>query len=756
MRRVLLIVFVLFSSLLCTSQSITEQFQTRILGQNLKQEDIDSIIKEKEKQKETSQQNKKDTLVKLNPVKEVVPVSSKEVKPEEPLELSFFGGDYFQRNNLINDNSNFSNPPQDYILGVGDEISVNIWGYTEFSGSFRIGSDGAIFAPNVGKVFLKGLSYESALRVVKGQFGKVYDLARSTIQINLVYSNSINVHVVGAVRNPKTYYLPSVNSVFNILSAAGLIEESNIREVEIIRNGKVIKKVDFYDYFMQGKEVKSVFLQNNDFVRVPLSNKRVTIQGEVRRPSKYEIKDSEDFSDLLSFAGGLTNKAYNKIVHLKRYNGLDYTVKDLSFDSLVSGALKLKLQDKDVVGISTLRQQLRKYVEVEGEVQVQGEYDLTSGLTVKKLLQKAGGVLPEAELSFINVIRQKGNGNREYLSFTYNEIMKDQNPSLILREFDKLVVYPKNKFSDQFYFKTYGAVRQPGKYEFSGKLTLEEAVNLSGGLNFSALKSKIEITRILNIEDVILDGDKAITETVYVNWEDKNERENTVISLLDRIYVRSIYGFGSKGNVKIQGEVKYPGVYSITKDNETLKEILERTGGVTENAFLEGGYIIREVDSIKGRMFLDLTELNKNKSIFNYVLRPGDNLFIPRKNNVVQLNGAITYKNVHDDNLIVPFKGKRSARHYIKHYAGGFSNQAKKKETIVIKSTGEVRRVKTYFWVIKDYPTVYPGSKVIVKTKPEKVKKERKQIDWNKSIQNFTSSVTGLAMTYILIQNLSN
>lgn len=713
--------------------------------------DTSSVAKKKQKDKEGIDTST-DTLENIEKSKIQVekPVNENVVEPK----FEFFGGEFFSSNNLIEKNTGFTSAPENYILGIGDEISVNIWGYTEYSNSFKIEADGSIFAQNVGKVFLKGLTYKQARRVIRSHFGKVYNLAQSEIQINLVFSNSIRVTVIGAVAKPKTYYIPAINPVFNIVSLAGLNEYSNIREIEIIRNGKVIRTIDFYDYLIGSRSFESNYLQDNDFIRIPFSTRRVTVKGEVKRPAKFELKEGEGLKELLEFSGGLTNKAFTKVAHLNRYDGVEYVIRDFDLDSLLSGKVVIDFKDKDAIGFSTLRSTLRNYVVAEGMLQINGRYDLKRGMTAKDLIELSGGLVPEAEKSFINVIRQMGNGNQEFFSFSYEELTNGSAQDFELKEYDKLVVYPKDKFSDQFYFKTYGEVRQPGRYDFVGELSLEEAINLSGGVSISAL-NKIEVTRILNLDKVILDGDKAITETVYVDWNDEEARKSFKVSLLDRIYVRNTYGFGSNGNISIKGEVKYPGEYSIVSVNETLSSIISRAGGLTEDGFIEGGYIIRKTDSIQGRIFLDLDGILKENSVYNYKLRPGDEIYIPLRNSVIQISGAINYRNIYEDEIIMPHHANKRAKHYINRYGGGFSRKAKRKEVYVIQSTGEVNKTKTYLWVFNRYPKVEPGSKIFVGTKPEKVKREKTPIDWTKSIQNFTSSVTGLAMTYILIQNLS-
>ncbi len=740
--------------------------------------------------------------------------------------------------------------PDNYIIGVGDRISVNIWGYSDFSGSYIVENWGGISDNNIDRIYLRGMRWGKARSLLKSRFQKVFDKTNSQYEINISYSRELSVSIVGEVKNPGTYKIPAINSVFNALIAAeGPKRTGSLRSIQVIRDGKSIAELDVYKY-LQAPKSQDFFLENGDVILIPLAMKTVEISGEVRRPMFYQLKPEEGLQDLIAYAGGTTATAYLKNIHLERFEqNQKKTVKDI--DLTDPNLKKVPLSDQDKIIINRIPENIENFVEISGSVGLPGKYEFIPNEKILDLIRRANGlnintytsvaylfrrrqastevdVIPipldkviqspssvdNMKLELFDEIKIFANKDfsdehtievagavREPLTFpfanglriadainlckgltrdaylkvayiirstesrtSYIEVNLEQaisapesTANLLLKENDILRIYTLDDFRDDFDVEIFGAVREPKRYVYSEGITMYDLITLSGGLLFDA-SDKIEISTLDNNGS---NPTQISSSKIYqVDIEDgllvNNEKSRVPLSPFDQVYVRRKFDAKIKQNVTIIGEVKYPGVYALQDQKERISDIIQRAGGLTDVAEVKAASFYR-ADQGLGEIVLNLDKALKNKkSTNNYYLLDGDVVTIPSRKSFVGIKGAIDYPIDSSRSINAPYIGGRSARWYINRYGNGFSKEAKRKRTYVRQPNGDIDRTRELFW-INFYPKVDAGATVYSLRKIEKTEEgEKKQIDWNKAIENVTIKLTGILTIWVLADRLSN
>lgn len=688
---------------------------------------------------------------------EVVPV----IEDKKALEQSVFGQDFFRNKNIkFYEKATDAKASENYVLAPGDEISISVWGFSAYNETYVIDKDGSIKPTETGRIYLKGLTFSDARSLIIKKFGQVFDLTNSKIEITLVYARVITVNIVGEVVNPGSYSISAINTAFNALVAAnGPTKNGSIRKIYVRRAGKTIKTLDVYQYLLNPSSNEDFFLEDNDYIFVPLAEKIVTISGGVKRPQQYELIEKDDLQSLIQYAGGLSANAYSQSVQIKRIKNNRAFITDVNLDSLSLSKKAFGLSDGDVVNIKTISDQEENFVEVEGAVRIPGKYELKKGDKIADLIIKAEGVLDETYLDRAYLIRQKKDLTKEYISVNLGTILKNKNvpENLTLQKYDVLSVFSQKKFLDLDSITVMGSVRDPKRFLYGEGMTVKDAIYFAGGFKKEAANNRIEISRVINFVDTTkrviiiqdeIDKDLGIPDKV-------NEFK---LQPYDIIFIRKIAQFSYQENVTIEGEVNYPGVYTI-KENEKVTDLIERAGGLSQFAFLEGARLFRNEKNI-GYLFLDLKKVMKNKhSNSNYILKNGDDIFIPKINELVAIKGAIKYPDIENIKQInAPFTKYRRAGFYINKYGGGFEKNAARGKTIVIQPGGFVNTT-TNIGFIHIYPKVKIGSTIITEYKEEKIerkKQEKEPVNWNKVIENTTVKVTGLLTLWILITQVTN
>lgn len=684
----------------------------------------------------------------------------KPVKPEDQV----FGRNIFTNKNLSFEPDMNVATPQDYRLGPGDEIIIDIWGASENSIRQEISPDGCITIPGLGVISLNGLNIADAREYLKSELSKIYADEGNQIQVTLGNTRSIKVNVMGEVMVPGTYTLSAFASVFHALySAGGITDLGSLRDIRVARNGNTVANVDVYEYILQGKTDGNISLQEGDVIIVPTYEAIVKVEGKVKRPMKYEMKSDESISTLLKYAGFFAANAYKNSVRVVRQEGRQFSVATVDRDDFAS----FKVMDGDVVTADSIINRFSNKLEVVGAVYRPGIYEFCDNInTVKELLTQADGLLGDAFTNRAVLYRQRENLTSEVLSVDVKGIMNGTAPDVELKNNDLLYIPSIHdiKYSGDVYIS--GEINNPGVYPYSDNMTLEDFVITAGGLKDEASLVRVDVSR--RIKD---NKGTEVTETVGQNFtfglKDGfivDGEPGFVLEPYDQVFVRKSPGYNVQKNVKVNGEVLYEGEYSLNFKNERLSSLIERAGGITAFGYAKGAKLTRVAnDDEKKRMEdvlklmrrelgegltdslkleldsvftvgIDLEEaLAKPGSSADIVLREGDVISVPEMTSTVKINGAVMMPNT------VTYMDGENVKYYL-NQAGGYSQSAKKSKKFIIYMNGQVERVKARS------KKVEPGCEIVV---PNKVKKNRFG-----DIMGYTTSLASLAMMVASIANL--
>jgi polysaccharide export outer membrane protein len=484
-------------------------------------------------------------------------------------------------------------------------LSVSIWGFSDYNERFTVNELGYISPKYIGRVYLKGLTLKDAKEVIRKKLGQISDASNSQSDIALTYSRVITVNIVGEVFTPGSYTMPAINTAFNALVAAGGPSQiGSVRNIFIKRGGKIIDSLDVYRFLMDATYDHDVFLQNNDYILVSPAKKVVKISGDVKRPNSYELKTAENLNALIGYSGGINKTAFTSNAHLYRYDKNKQIIIDINIDSLQNTKTDFALFDADSLDLGKIQRGLEQKVSITGAIRVPGDYEIKKGDKISDLLTRAQGLSIDAYLTRGYVLRIKTDLSRMFIPVNIADIVNNINSTdnLELQNRDIIKILSKKDFTDSLRIAVVGAVRKPGEYDYSLGVNLKDALLQAGGLRPGAANNKIEIARIIsyNAGDKQLLPIRAIVNTMSVNNDltISIEAENFKLEPYDQIFVRTNPDFILPKNILLKGEVRYPGSYALLRKNETVSEVIERAGGLTQYAFLDGVTMTRAKDSI--------------------------------------------------------------------------------------------------------------------------------------------------------------
>ncbi len=656
-----------------------------------------------------------------------------------------------------------------YILDAGDKVSITIWGDAYYSGTFQITDEGycdlsqeLVYVP---RLYLKGVAFGKAKDIIRNHLGRYINLygPKTQIEITLNYSRNITVNITGEVFTPGSYTIPATNTAFNALVASGGPSQiGSVREIKIISNNKEPRTLDVYQYILDPSAKEEFFLSNNDFVYVPLADRVVKISGAIKRPFYYELIKKENLIDLIRFAGDLQPDAYTANVQVKRFLNNEEILIDVNLDQLKKSNKDFELLDGDEVTISYITQSYSNFVTVEGAVKLPGEYELSGDSTyVYDILAKAG-LLGSARTDRIYIIRYKDDLSKDYLRINLDSVIANKNSveNIKLQPFDLVRIKPKSDFRNDYEIRIYGAVREPGGHVFSRNLSLKDVIFLSGGLREEAANNRIEISRIVKGYS---EDSRVIVNTIAVD-DNLNFENDIFLEPFDNIYVRTAPDFQLQQHVILSGEVRFPGVYPIVERNEKISSLIQRAGGLTESAFPEGAKMNRKEDKT-GIVLLDAKQVIQDpNSNYNYILKAGDSIHIPKLKDLVALKGLINFPAIDSGKIkmiSVPYHEGKNAKFYVYNYGAGI-NKIKFGKNINIYVTypnGEVRKTRRVLWLFKKYPHVDKGSVVSVEPKQERPKKERPGgggMKFSELYTMFIQQVTTALTLYLLVRRATD
>lgn len=664
---------------------------------------------------------------------------------EEILQKKIFGFSLFNNEKLTFEPSLNIATPQNYQIGSGDDINIDIWGASQQNYSLTVNPEGYIFIDALGPVYVSGLTIEKANAKIKAKLSSIYSgLAGNNpntfMQVSLGDLRSIKVSVSGDVNLPGTYSLPALATAFNALYyAGGPSITGSFRKIKIIRGGKEVTKLDLYDFLIDGNAESNIRLQDEDIVFVPPFDKRIEIEGEVIRPGLYESKGDETLGDMIGYAGGFKSEAYKARVKIFRKGDKEQVVLDVAKENFEQTALN----NGDNILVDRILDKFANRVEIRGAVYRQGVYALQEEMTLRQLIEKAEGYREDAFLYRGYIYRLGDDYRTKVLSFDPIKIMNGEAEEIILKREDFIKIPSVLDLEEEKIVVLEGEVLKPGDYPFFQNMTLGDVILEAGGLLESASLARIEVARRIRNEDTA-EPTTGIAE-VFQFPISRNLNINDIASdfelkSFDVVIVRKSPGYKEQQTITVEGEVAFPGEYVLTNKSERISDIINRAGGFTAEAYLKGATLIREItgdaderakalesimqeseDSVEFNVTseseqaigIDLVQIMANpKSKFDLFLEEGDILRIPEQLQTVRLSGALLYP------VTVRYEQNKLFRNYISQ-AGGFASNAKRKQAYVIYANGSVDRTKS-FLLFRDYPKVEPGAEIVIPTKPER------------------------------------
>ena len=475
--------------------------------------------------------------------------------------------------------SNDVKPPKTYVLGVGDEVGVSIFGYSQESLTFEINDEGYILPPDMSPIYLKGLSFGESKKVLQSAFGQHYRFEDNEFQVTLNFSRTISVNIVGEVFNYGSFTIPAINNAFNALVAAGGPSNiGSVRNIQLIRSGSAPIKIDIYEYLMNPTDQPELYLMENDYIHVPPSERIVSISGMVNRPFKYELKNTEGLVKLVEYAAGFSKDALLSKVQIKRYVNDEELILDVNYRELAESNSDYPLLNGDEIMIARIPKPYENYVELEGAVELEGRYALKERMKISDLLSKTK-LLRESRNDVAFLRRINEDLSVQYIRVNLNEIINNNSSTgnINLQTKDKLIVFEQSSFVDKTSIVVGGAVRHPNKFEYdiNQNIKIEDAIIMTGGLTQDAADVayiyRKDPQRDNSVEYVRVNIKEAISNP--------NSIDNKWLEANDSLVVFSKDYFRDNTNVRVMGAVRYPGYYPYDV-SLGLKDILTLAGGL--------------------------------------------------------------------------------------------------------------------------------------------------------------------------------
>ncbi|TAN20696.1 MAG: capsule biosynthesis protein, partial [Chitinophagaceae bacterium] len=643
----------------------------------------------------------------------------------------------------------------------------------------KVSNEGSVNIPYIGLVYVNGLTMDQAAARIKAKLSTVYSAiktGKTSVQVSLGRIRSIRVTIMGEVTKPGTYTLPSLATLFNALYASGGPDQNgSFRDIEVIRNSKVIDTMDVYGFLMNGNQSHNIRLQDQDIIRIPVYKGRVQIMGQVKRPGIYEMLPDESLQNLITYAGGFSDSAYTASIKAVRLTSTEKEVSDIHSGDFAA----FHPQNGDKYSVGSILDKYKNRVIIDGAVYRPGQYALTEGLTLSQLIKDASGLREDAFLPRGYIIRQNPDLTTSSVQFDVAKIMDGQATDIPLQKEDVVHIYSIFNLRDQYAVTIEGAVRTPGSYKYADSMTLEDLIMQAGGFAQGASAMRIDVSRRV-VDSTNAGAVSAHIAEVFQENVDKDlqlRASRFVLHPFDIVTIRMMPGYEVQRQVTVQGEVMYPGIYTLTSKDERISDIIKRAGGLTQLAYPTGASLkrIANLDSsgmarmkmlkfeqlqaaLTGGDSAALKTLNNTivhndfvgihldqilkdpDSRYNLFLDSGDILYIPRELQTVKVNGEVLFP------VNTAYQAGRHLGYYISQ-AGGFSSDAKKGRVYVVYANGFVKSTH-HFLFFRKFPDVSPGSEIFVPLKPPVKNFGASQV------LGIASGLTGLSMTVVAILSI--
>lgn len=686
-------------------------------------------------------------------------------------EEKIFGSRLFKSKNLSFEPSLNIPTPQNYVLAAGDELIIDIWGASEQTYQQVISPEGSIVIRNLGPVYLNGLTVEEATKRLKRELSRIYAGlsgagAATYLKVSLGAVRSMKINIVGEAYKPGTYTLPSLATVFNALYAAGgPSANGSLRDIRIIRNGKTIDSLDLYNFLLKGEQKENIRLQDQDVIFIAPYLARAEIKGEVKRPLIYEVAKNETLKDLISFTGGYTGKAYTSRIKVYRKNGKEHQILDVNAELTDT----LRIKNGDEIMVDSILNRFENLVEIKGAVYRPGQFAINDSLSLKQLILKADGLRGDAFLNRAVVYRTNEDYTMDVIPVDLKQLFQGTSDIMLKRE-DVVVVPSIFDIREEYTIKVEGEVRRPGTYAFVNNTTIEDVILQAGGLLESASLARLEVARRIRNNTATKASSNQIAEVfqfpITQDLKLSDSASRFTLQPFDQVFIRRSPGYEVQSLVKVEGEVAFPGSYSISNKNERISDLIKRSGGLTSEAYPKGARLIRKLpidakerqkaleaiksqskDSLKFVVEMDSVSaiginldkiLVQPKSDYDLFLLEGDILRIPKELQTVRLSGSVLSP------VMVRFDKGYGFKRYISR-AGGFAPDAKKGKSYIIYANGTIDRTRKVFF-INSFPRVEPGAEIVV---PRKVEKKNMSTGEVVGIASAISSMSLIIVTVI-------
>lgn len=691
-----------------------------------------------------------------------------------------FNGRTFDPNSVLNIPT-----PNNYVLGSNDHLVVDVYGaFTQSKQEVVVNADGYITLNMAGAIKVGGLPFEEAKENIRNALSKVisgFGNGATKLRVSLGDVRSIKVTITGEVIAPGTYTMSSLNSVFNALYRAGGPNElGSFREVKLIRDNSVIAVLDLYDILITGFSDSNRLLKDQDIIQVPTFKNRITVSGETKRKGYFETISNETLDDLMSFTGGFSPKAYTHRVKIYRNTPREREILDVTTNEFS----QFKLKSGDSLYVSEVIDRFTNLVTIEGAVYRPGEYSINSNSSLRALIENAEGVLPDALIGRVSILRTNEDLTSSNISVNFRDILNGVSDDVKLQREDIVMIPSKFDLYEESFIRISGAINNEDAEEgveipFAKNMTLEDVLARVGGLTEAASLSRVEIVRRKRNVDVSK-ANAQISEIINLEVSPDLEvisgRQNIVLQPFDEIFVRRSPNYEEQKFVEIQGEVFYPATYGIESKEERISDVIKRAGGLTLQAYIPGATLIRtielseveleqrrqayedlagaaddsqiieleEVDeTIEESIGINLAKILRNPgSDEDLILRDGDIIRIPQALETVRVQGEVLYP------TSVKYASNNSFVDYISG-AGGFTKQSFRRKAYVRYPNGSIDRTRK-FLVFNIYPKVQPGSEIII---PEKAQNGAEQLTAFGNVLGTLSATLGTIFTiYSLVR----
>lgn len=708
-----------------------------------------------------------DTLVSRQKVIEQDIIQSK-----TSIKSKIFGAELFSNSNLTFEPNLKIPTPRNYVLGVGDVIAVDVFGYSDAKYNLRVNEEGLVRIPYVSPLKVNGLTFDDAQKKITQSLSKVYPeilTGKTSVQVSLGQIRTIRVTLIGEITKPGTYFLSSLSSIANALYVSGGPNDNgSFRSIDLIRNGKKITTFDLYDFLLKGDLTNNRRLEDDDIIKVNPYTKRVELTGAVKRKAIYETKNGENLGSVIDFAGGFADGAYKEFFTVTRIGDKEKEIINVTKNNYPS----FELKSGDMIIVDSITNRFTNRVSINGSVFHPGNYALDNGTTKLSQLIAKAGIKEEAYLKRGLIKRLQENFMPQTIDFNVADVINGKNDVVLKRE-DSIKIYSIFELQENYNISVQGEVNTPGVYDYADSMKLQDALIIAGGLKDGATDKKVEIARRVKTGVGVDSNAYAIVESFSL---DEYNSRKTILRPFDVITVRKDPLYIDQKIVNIQGEVQYPGKYILQSNTETMTDLIARAGGLKSSAYVSSAILLRNTyrdnlerqlaeskayyttsqnkdSTTKGIFYAEIktprqiVNIHLEKAIVSphglddIKLEEGDILKIPQYKGTVQTIGGVYVPRKINFNNELSFSDAISE-------SGGFLTNAAKRKVFVQYPNGEVKKSHSFLF-FRSYPKLKPGSEIFIPLKPE-----RKPMSTGEVI-GIGSAIAGMASIVFGIINLT-